>query len=309
MRSHIVCLVFLSVSSYWLTDIFAKDPSFSQQAKEYRKIGYLAYLQGDLEKAYQFFKKSAYLNPGYAIVHNDLGIIYEKRGLKELAAREYLEAISLDPRYPPAYMNLALLYEELGNRQKALYYLKERIKLGKRNNPWRKRAEELVQRFGLASNVETRPDKFESAKTGSGETEVARDLLEEARKEKLTSSAEQDLGSEQLLMSGKMYYEKKDFTRALEEFKKLEELEPGNPEVGEYIKNCEGKINIEKLYAEGRVALDNADFTLAISKIRELLMLDPMYKDAQDILVSAEKERFVHETRQEESPVIKVNIP
>lgn len=125
----------------------ADEVSFSDEVKEYRKRGYQAYKEGNLDKAYQFFKKAVLLAPENPILHNDLGIIYERRGLKELAIKEYLEAIRIEPRYPAPYMNLALLYNELGARDKVIFYLKERIRLGKKKDFWYKKALAMLKSY------------------------------------------------------------------------------------------------------------------------------------------------------------------
>lgn len=303
------CLIFLAINIIGLVDLWAKDINFSQQAKEYRNIGYLALRDGNLEKAYQFLKKSVYLDPQDAIVHNDLGIIYEKRGLKELAGKEYSQALTLDPKYPPPYMNLALLYIESGNKDKAIFYLKERIKLGKKKDPWREKARDLLQRYEAISPAASPQAKRRIKEDEVEKSDIALHLMEEARLEKLASSPDKDSIMKEHFSYAKAHYQQGDYVKALEEFKLVEKLEQENTEVLNYIRDCQDKIHIEELYAQGKEALDNGDFSLAISKINELLLLDPMYKDAEEILISAEKEKFVQETRKEEPLPIIVHIP
>lgn len=251
IMKHCYLILFVSlifnISAF--TNLSAKEKPFSEQAKEYRKIGYLALVEGNLEKAYQFLKKSVYLDSGSAVVHNDLAIVYERRGLRELALKEYLEAISLDPKYPPPYMNLALFYREVGDKEKAIYYLRERVKLGRKNDPWRKKAQVLLRQYELAS-----------AETAAGV------------KKEFKESSLRELEDTNLLM---------------------EEVE---------------KERIERLYTEGREALEKGDFSLAIEKAIQLLSLDPMYKNAEEILVSAEREKFIQETKPKDEPII-VPIP
>ncbi len=301
-RYYIISFCYLSVNIFGLADLWAKDASFLKQAKEYRNIGYLAYLQGDLEKAYQFFKKSVYLNPQYAVVHNDLGIIYEKRGFRELAEKEYLEAIRLDPGYAPPYMNLALLYKASGDKEKTALYLKERARLGRKKDPWRQKAERLLTEYGYSPKSSGRIKQ-----EGEARRVEAVGLMEEAREELLVGSKDKASAAQGYLISGKRHYADGNYSQALADFKKAEEFAPVTPVVENYIRECEEKAYIERLYVEGKTALNNGDFLLAINKISQLIMLNPMYKDAGELLVSAEKEKFVRETAPEE-PII-VHIP
>ncbi|MCM8783483.1 MAG: tetratricopeptide repeat protein [Candidatus Omnitrophica bacterium] len=139
----VLFLLFLS----WSIPLYAEESFFSEEVKEYRKAGYKAYREGNLDKAYQFFKKAVLLDPENSLLHNDLGIVYERRGLKELAIKEYLEAIRINPQYPAPYMNLALLYRELGEIEKVIFYLKERVKLGKSRDPWYKKALAMLKSY------------------------------------------------------------------------------------------------------------------------------------------------------------------
>ncbi|MCM8778657.1 MAG: tetratricopeptide repeat protein [Candidatus Omnitrophica bacterium] len=156
----IILNILLSISFLLTIPLFAEERLFSEEVKNYRKIAYSAYQEGDWDKAYQFFKKAILLAPDNPISHNDLGVIYEIRGLKELAIKEYLEAINLNPHYPAPYMNLALLYNDLGEREKAIFYLKERLKRGKKNDPWYKKARALLEHWEveISSNSSERKE-------------------------------------------------------------------------------------------------------------------------------------------------------
>jgi Flp pilus assembly protein TadD len=318
MRYYRIIFFTLTIFSIHIFSAWAaKETVFSKQAQDYRKIGYAAYLQGDLEKAYQFFKKAAYLNPQYAVVHNDLGIIYEKRGLKELALKEYLKAINLDPEYAPAYMNLALFYRESGNKERAVFYLRERTRLGKKNDPWREKARQLLKIYeaGQSDSRLEEKDIQKSQEAGVEEVrkmDMARALWEESLKEKKENSVSLNDKTPVLqghLMKAKLYYEKAAYLQALQELKEAQELDPENTEITRYIKQCQEKVRIEELYVQGREALEKGDFALAIEKIDELLSLDPLYKDAEEIMVLAEKERFVSQTREKEEIILPIPLP
>lgn len=299
-RYYLICVLFLAIFVYSHTDSRANDLTFSKQAQEYRNIGYAAYKEGNFDKAHQFLKKSVYLNPNYAVAHNDLGIIYDKRGFKDLALTEYLEAARLDPQYAPVYMNLAFLYRELGNQGKYLSYLKKRASLGKRNDPWRMRAEQLLKEYGAPDGARTGKDISEAAE----ELNKAEALMEESVKDKLELSRAGVPDKKDYFNSAKLNYEKGFCDKALEEFKIAQGQLPDNIEIAEYIRECKDKIYIDNLYREGKAALEDGNFALAITRIAELLSLDPIYKNAEEILASAEKERFIQETKPKDEPII-----
>ncbi len=304
-RYNIICVVFsLSMVFCSHADSAAGDLTFSKQAQEYRKIGYAAYIQGNLDKAYQFFKKASYLNPNYAIIHNDLGIIYDKRGFKELALKEYLEAIRLDPQYAPAYMNLALLYRELGNREKAAFYLKERAGLGKGKDLWRNRAEQLLEEYGTSVKKNALQAREKISEAALIELDSAETLMEQSIREKIGSAEAAAPKIEDYFNSAKLNYQKGAYGKALEEFEEAQRQAPDSVEIAGYVRDCEDKVYIDNLYKEGKSALGRGDFALAISKISELLSLDPIYKNAEEILASAEKERFIQETKSKDEPII-----
>lgn len=74
-----------------------------------------------------------YNDPLSAYEHNDLGVIYEKKGMFDLAEKEYKKAINKDKNWYLPYFNLGNLYYKKGDREKAIdYYLKA---LEKEKNP------------------------------------------------------------------------------------------------------------------------------------------------------------------------------
>ncbi|MDM7273016.1 tetratricopeptide repeat protein [Sulfurihydrogenibium azorense] len=74
-----------------------------------------------------------YDDPLSASEHNDLGVIYEKKGKFDLAEKEYKKAISNDKNWYLPYFNLGNLYYKMGQKEKAVeYYLKS---LEKERNP------------------------------------------------------------------------------------------------------------------------------------------------------------------------------
>ena len=114
-------------------------------AVELRNAGFELQKNGDLDGAIRYFQEALVVDSGYSTVHNDLGILYEQRGLDEKAKMSYLMALKINPRYIRAHSNLALLYEKLGDYNKAYYHWKQRVELGRPDDPWTLKAKERLK--------------------------------------------------------------------------------------------------------------------------------------------------------------------
>lgn len=116
-------------------------------AVEMRNAGLELQRSGDYDGAMRYYQKALMSDPKYAAVHNDLGILYEQRGLDEKAKNEYLAALKADAQYSKAHSNLALLYEKTGDLNKAYYHWKQRAQLGRPDDPWTQRAADKVKEY------------------------------------------------------------------------------------------------------------------------------------------------------------------
>jgi len=122
-----------------------KREAVLSSAVELRNAGFELQKNGDLAGAIKYFQEALVVDPQYATVHNDLGIIYEQRGLDEKAKMSYLMALKVNPRYIRAHSNLALLYEKLDDYNKAYYHWKQRVELGRPDDPWTLKAKERLK--------------------------------------------------------------------------------------------------------------------------------------------------------------------
>ncbi|MDD3296965.1 MAG: tetratricopeptide repeat protein, partial [Candidatus Omnitrophica bacterium] len=99
----------------FFTILFLIIPFFSSsaanimkgEARAYREEGYRLQSMGDLQKALAYYQKSAYMDPLYSEVQNDLGVVYKALGDEDSALMAYKKVLELDPSYLPAYTNLA----------------------------------------------------------------------------------------------------------------------------------------------------------------------------------------------------------
>ncbi|MDQ7056009.1 MAG: tetratricopeptide repeat protein [Persephonella sp.] len=73
-------------------------------------------------------------DPLSAEEHNDLGVVYEKKGMLSLAEREYEKAVNKKPNWDVPYFNLGNLYYKKGDYQKAIQFYKKAVKINPDNS-------------------------------------------------------------------------------------------------------------------------------------------------------------------------------
>ncbi len=61
--------------------------------------------------------------------YNNLGIVYNDKGMFKEAIAEYQEAIKLDPNYALAYYNLGIAYKNVGNHREAITSYKKALEI------------------------------------------------------------------------------------------------------------------------------------------------------------------------------------
>jgi pentatricopeptide repeat protein len=78
--------------------------------------------QGDYDGAMAEYQKVLKVDEGNALAHNNLGIIYKRKGLYITAVEEFKAALEGLPNYFKAYNNLANVYFERGDYEDAVKY-------------------------------------------------------------------------------------------------------------------------------------------------------------------------------------------
>ena len=144
----IILFFFLSSISL-LNSGYIYAGSLSEEAVSYRVEGFKAQDSGDIDTAISYYQKSAALDPNYATPHNDLGILYEAKGLLDRAESEYQKALAIDKNYAKAHTNLALLYERKGELEKAAFHWMKRYRLGEPGDMWKEEARQRLEKLGL----------------------------------------------------------------------------------------------------------------------------------------------------------------
>jgi Flp pilus assembly protein TadD len=97
----------------------------------HNNLGILYKRKGLLEKAIEEYKEALRLKPDYAEAHNNLGMAYREKGLFKEAERAYREAIRLKSDLGEAHFNLGILYDLYLNRPgEAIQHYKDYLRLG-----------------------------------------------------------------------------------------------------------------------------------------------------------------------------------
>ena len=91
-----------------------------QKAEAARKVGEAFIRQENYTAALRELLKAQQLNPKNHILQYDLGIVYSKKGEKELAIKHFKKAIKLKPGFAAAINNLGTVYLEIGDYEAAI---------------------------------------------------------------------------------------------------------------------------------------------------------------------------------------------
>ena len=124
------------------------DRLLVEEAAHYRDMGQRLQADGLVDEAIRAYAKAALSDPGYAEVHNDLGILYEAKDQYALAEMKYLTALQINPDHSGAHMNLGLLYEAQGKLNMAVPHWQARVALGPATDFWVREARERLIQHG-----------------------------------------------------------------------------------------------------------------------------------------------------------------
>lgn len=215
-------------------------PELQKEARKYRSQALELQRIGDLEGASALYQKAVELDPSYAVAYNDLGVIYEAKGLTDLAEECYLESIRIDPDYLSAYSNLALLYENKRELKKAAYYWKKRAELGSPGDPWTEKARKRLEDINLV--LSDKPQEY------TREQEVVGLLKDVANKKAAVKKAmlkkgafkkdNKDLAREHFEKAIRQL-EKQDYATAIKEALDAQQLDPSNQEIERFIEKVQ----------------------------------------------------------------------
>ncbi len=105
------------------------------QALFYNNKSAHAIIAKDYDQAYVYLKAAIKLHPSYAPAWSNLGYVYKKIGLIELAEQTYKQAVIVQPKNLTALDNLVVLYMDTNRHQEAKE-LKSSLDYKRRENPY-----------------------------------------------------------------------------------------------------------------------------------------------------------------------------
>lgn len=217
---------------------YVSDPSrkslteMQKEARSYRAEGLEQQKIGNMDEAMTLYQKAIELDPAYAVVHNDLGVIYEANGFIDRAEESYQKALTIDPDYLSAYSNLALLYENKGQIDKAILYWRKRADLGSAQDPWTRKAK---ARYNELMRI---TPSFKQAIIEQEVEDLNRLMLARKRIKK-----QQDLNeAKKHLKSAKKLYSNAEYKEALRELQVTLSLNPQEQEALSLTETVKSKI-------------------------------------------------------------------
>jgi len=110
-----------TLQQIWL-DVLERNPNY---ANAYNQLGYIAFWEGDYERAVSLLQRYAYLAPELANPHDSLGEILMYLGRYEEAEAEFRKALGKQHEYLPSILNLARIYLDRGQLKKGIDLLEK----------------------------------------------------------------------------------------------------------------------------------------------------------------------------------------
>ena len=207
--------------------------SFQQQAINYRMEGLSLQRAGNLDQAMVYYQKAIELNPSYAAAFNDLGVVFEAKGLPDRAEDAYLKAVQVDPSDLSAYTNLALIYEAKRDLSKAYFYWNKRAQLGLSDDPWTKKALSRTKDINMV--LSDRPGQI------AREQEIV-GLLKDVAEEKAQLRKDNKGLMKYYFEQAKQKLKRGDEVTALKLAIDASQLDPSNSEIEEFITKIQDRL-------------------------------------------------------------------
>jgi tetratricopeptide (TPR) repeat protein len=174
------------------------------------------------------YQKAVELDPAYVIAYNDLGVIYEAKGLPQRAEASYLRSIKIDPNYLSAYSNLALLYENRGDFDKASFYWSKRIELGSPDDSWTGKARQHLEYISLI--------------LGRANTAEVSDLSQKVIAQKALLVGDDKELAKVFLQRAEQSFKKQDYAAALKQAIDAMQLDPSNREIRSFVDKAQLRL-------------------------------------------------------------------
>jgi tetratricopeptide (TPR) repeat protein len=222
---------------------------------------------GDLPGALMYYQKAAQMDPHYAEVRNDLGVVYEAMGDLDNALAMYKSVLEIDPNYLPAYTNLAFCYEKKGDIKNATFYWKKRYEMGQEGDYWWEVSRQHLLKLGTYPQVRKQMLEEKAAR-------LSREYLYKREQERLKLIEEARLHFD----IGDKAFKERDYEVASKEFRTVLSLNPPDEELvnkaQELYKQTQRLHLREQAYVNTKNALDyinKGDYLSAGNKLKDAL--------------------------------------
>ena len=144
-RSLLFLILFTAIVT--LSNSYTASAYLLDQAKEYRFKADNLHSEGKLDQAITYYQKAIGIDKYCLSAYNSVAICYEKKGLPSRAESWYLKALEINPRYAPIHYNLGLLYERYGSIKKAIFHWRQRMRLGHPGDPAAIKARAKLEKY------------------------------------------------------------------------------------------------------------------------------------------------------------------
>ena len=271
--------------------LFFQTVCWAQEETEavlYRNRGLARQKTGDLEGAIDLYRKALILRPGFAAVHNDVGILCETQGWVEEAKTAYQQALSVDPPYPLAEYNLALLYEKQTDLPQAIQHLQHFIGQSAHSDPWARKAKTRLKaiRHYLVGRERIERRKTERLHRAKGEVEKKRRREEAQEKRNRVVSQRYQIAQEKKGRQEQALREEPEKIRQMT----LEAREKKRQVVSEARRRQKDELlgqdaiekGLNRLFEKGERAYGQGRYEEALESFEFLLTLDPGNRAARD---------------------------
>lgn len=240
-------------------------------ARAYRENGYQLQTAGDLQGALVYYEKAAQMDPYFAQVQNDLGIVYEAMGNDNQALAAYKKALEIDPNYLPTYTNLAFFYEKSGNIKNATIYWKRRYIAGEKGDYWWEVSRQHLVKLGTYPQVRKEIMEENAAR-------LSREVIYKNEQERLMLAEEAKLHFD----VGNRALQEGEYDIAVREFATVLSLDPVDEDVKSQTKDLYQES--QRLYLR-REALVNTENALDYIKNSDYLSAGDKLKNAISFLL------------------------
>ncbi|RZO49765.1 MAG: sulfotransferase family protein [Candidatus Pelagibacterales bacterium] len=100
----------------------------------YNLMGIILYEQKEVEKALEFYKKGIAIDPDFAEIYNNLGLLYANNNLgADKAESYYKKSLSINSKNPETYNNLGSLYKSLDKYEEAISCYNKAVNINKKS--------------------------------------------------------------------------------------------------------------------------------------------------------------------------------